>query len=91
MLYRNANCRRISVPEKSAGRGGKGFEALMPATAARSRALAPDERAITSFETVPLRTIASWMFARPRLIPSRALSGITAYQLRRTAERIWIR
>jgi len=58
-LYRKFNCSRITFPLNSAGNGGNGFEALMPATAARSRASAPEGTAITSLGTVPSLLIAN--------------------------------
>ena len=58
-LYKKFNCKRMTLPRNSAGNGGNGFEALMPATAARSRASAPEGTAITSFGTVPSLLIAN--------------------------------
>ena len=56
-LYLNENCNRMSLPLNSAGSGGNGTDALMPATAARSSASEPDGVAITSFGTCPTRSI----------------------------------
>ena len=50
-LYRKFNCNRITAPRNSEGSGGNGLEALIPATAARSRASAPEGAAITSLGT----------------------------------------
>ena len=58
-LYIKFNCRRMTLPLNSAGSGGKGFEALIPATAARSRASAPEGVAITSLGTAPSLLIAN--------------------------------
>ena len=55
ILYRNVNCSRMSCPRYSLGNGGNGFEALIPATAARSSGEVPELLAITSFGTLPLR------------------------------------
>ena len=66
MLYVNANCRRTSFPLNSGGSGGKGTDALMPATAARSSASAPDGIAITNFGTVPFFSTMNCNCTLPR-------------------------
>ena len=57
MLYAKFICSTMRSPLNSAGSGGNGTEALMPATAARSRASAPEASAMTSLGTPPSRLI----------------------------------
>ena len=51
-LYRKLSCNRITLPGTRREGGGKGLEALIPATAARSSASAPEGIAITSLGTL---------------------------------------
>src|ERR1035438_1905894 len=81
ILYRKVIFNRTIGPLNSAGSGGKGEDAKMPDMAALSKGSEFDVLVRNRRGTTPSRWISNWISTLPRL-PMRAISGITASQLR---------
>src|SRR5665213_2177699 len=74
MLYRKVIWRTTRSPLNSVGKGGKGVDALIAATAASLSALPPDSVENTILSTLPCFEIANARITSPRC-PRRAASG----------------